>query len=298
MNYIKVYYVFFQLNLIGDVKNKMYNVKHMNPSINIYPEDESLKLPLRLISVGHGVAPPNCVLGRQNYEFLLIEYVLKGKGFVEVNSEYHICHADSLYILPPGMDHRYGSFADDPWEKIFFICEGELVGHLLAAYHLESLHVVHDCADLLHYFREFEVLKNGSAAHLEATLVVHRLFQDIFLKHFNLKDKRRISSQSVELKRELDRNLENKVSMDMLASKIGCSKVYLIRMFKKDFGVTPYDYLMNKRIESAKILLTHSLLFLKEIAERLCFSDQYYFSNYFKKKTGLSPLAFRGGNNR
>lgn len=267
----------------------------MNNSINIYPEDESLKLPLRLISVGQNVAPLNCVFERQNYEFLLIEYILNGQGFVEVDSESHICHADSLYILPPGMDHRYGSFDNDPWEKIFFICEGELIGHLLAAYHLESLHVVHDCADLLHYFKEFEVLKNGIDAHLEATLLIHKLFQDIFLKHFNLKDKRHISSRSAELKRELDKNMENKISMDMLARQLGCSKVYLIRMFKKDFGITPYDYLMNKRIKSAKILLTHSSLFLKEIADRLCFSDQYYFSNYFKKKTGISPLVFRRG---
>jgi len=265
----------------------------MNESINIYPEDESLKLPLRLISVGHGFAPPNCILERKNYEYLLIEYVLKGKGFVEVDSEYYICNADSLYILPPGMDHRYGSFDNDPWEKIFFICEGELVKHLLSGYHFNSLYVLHECADLLHYFKEFEVLKSGSDAHLEATLVIHKLFHDIFLKHFKLQEKRYISFQSAKLKKELDKNLENKVTMDILASKMGCSKVYLIRMFKRDFGISPYDYLMNKRIESAKILLTHSSLFIKEIAERLCFSDQYYFSNYFKKKTEISPKNFR-----
>lgn len=268
-------------------------MKQTKSSINIYPEDDSSQFPLRLISVGHIPAPPNCVFERKNYQYLLIEYVLKGKGFVDIDSEYHICHADSLYILPPGKDHKYGSLADDPWEKIFFICEGELAEHLLSAYRLNSLYALHDCADLLHYFREFEVLKSGFEAHSEAAIVLHRLFQDIFLKHFKLKRQKSISPVVAKLKTELDRNLENKITMDMMAGKLGCSKVYLIRMFKKEIGISPYEYLMDKRIESAGILLSHSSLFIKEIAERFCFSDQYYFSNYFKKKIGVSPQKFR-----
>ena len=50
---------------------------------------------------------------------------------------------------------------------------------------------------------------------------------------------------------------------------------------------------MNKKIEMAKRLLLYSKLSVKEIAAQLSFSDQYYFSNYFKRKTGTSPRSFR-----
>ena len=50
---------------------------------------------------------------------------------------------------------------------------------------------------------------------------------------------------------------------------------------------------MNKKVETAKRLLLYSRLSVKEIAARLSFSDQYYFSNYFKRKTGAAPRTYR-----
>jgi AraC-like DNA-binding protein len=67
----------------------------------------------------------------------------------------------------------------------------------------------------------------------------------------------------------------------------------MIRQFKTYFGISPYEYLMRKRIEAARLMLRHSDLLIKEIAARLQFSDQYYFSNYFKKKTGMSPAHYK-----
>ena len=57
--------------------------------------------------------------------------------------------------------------------------------------------------------------------------------------------------------------------------------------------MTPYEYLMEQKTESARNLLKYSLLSVKEIADRLGFFDQYYFSNYFKQKNGISPLEYR-----
>lgn len=254
---------------------------------------QNTELPLKLLFVGQNLAPPNCIFERKNYEYLLVEYVLSGQGFVEIDGQHHICHDDSIYLLPPGLDHRYGSFSEDPWNKEFFIFEGDLVKHFIQDYQLIGKYVFKDCAELRHYFRDFDVLQNQPNVNWEAPLLLHRFFQDVFVKYYH-KDKRKIHSPQVaRLKTELDLNLEHKVSLDELAEKLGCSKVYMIRIFKHEMGVSPYEYLMNRRIESARILLTHSTLFIKEIAEQLCFSDQYHFSNYFKKKVGLSPQHFR-----
>lgn len=259
----------------------------------MYIDDEGLKLPLRLLTVSETSAPVNCIIEQVDYKYLLVEYVLKGEGFVEIDSQRHICKKDSLYILPPGLDHQYGSMDKDPWEKIFFICEGELIEHLLTVYNCKSTYFLDDCADMLHFFREFSLLQNEIGVHINASLLLHKFFQEIFLKRVRSKNKRHISPLSAKLKIELDRSLERKINLDILSKELGTSKIYMIRKFKNDFGTTPYEYLLNKRIESAKIMLTHTSLFIKEIAEKLCFSDQYHFSNYFKKKTGTSPQNFR-----
>ena len=67
---------------------------------------------------------------------------------------------------------------------------------------------------------------------------------------------------------------------------------YFSNLFKATFGVSVKQYIMDKKIERAKTMLivdtpTHT------VAEALNFYDTASFSNYFKKKTGLTPKEFR-----
>jgi len=78
-----------------------------------------------------------------------------------------------------------------------------------------------------------------------------------------------------------------------LSKELCISKPELIRHFKKGYGNTPYKYLINLRINHAKNMLTNDNFSVYEIAEFLCFSDQFYFSNIFKQHVGLSPLQYR-----
>ena len=66
-----------------------------------------------------------------------------------------------------------------------------------------------------------------------------------------------------------------------------------MRYFKKNFGTTPYNYLLNRKIEIAKSLLSSSSWPIKNIAYALSFSDEQYFSCAFTKKTGISPKKYR-----
>lgn len=81
-------------------------------------------------------------------------------------------------------------------------------------------------------------------------------------------------------------NLENEMK------KIAISKDYFRKLFKKQTGKTPLDYITEKRISQAKRLLDMkytSDISIKYIAALVGFDDPYYFSNVFKKYTGISP---------
>ena len=93
--------------------------------------------------------------------------------------------------------------------------------------------------------------------------------------------------------RTLDSSEKIRFHLAEYAEKNGKSEAYLIREFRKQYSVSPYQYLLTRKLETARQLLRYSNLSIKEIAEQLCFSDQYYFSNCFKKTFGLSPKFFK-----
>ncbi|MBQ4527182.1 MAG: helix-turn-helix transcriptional regulator [Clostridia bacterium] len=87
--------------------------------------------------------------------------------------------------------------------------------------------------------------------------------------------------------------LHEKTPLTDTAEKLGISYVHFIRRFKQSTGVTPGEYLTKIRLERAKIFLAQNDMMIKEIAPRCGFENEYYFSNVFKKYTGMTPTAFR-----
>jgi AraC-like DNA-binding protein len=77
------------------------------------------------------------------------------------------------------------------------------------------------------------------------------------------------------------------------AKELGLCRASFNRLFKREAGISPLRYVIQSRLEKAQRLLSCSNLPLKEIALRLGYSNQLYFSTAFKKRYGVSPKAFR-----
>ncbi len=88
-------------------------------------------------------------------------------------------------------------------------------------------------------------------------------------------------------------HLRESIRIQDLAARAGLSDVTFLRRFYKSLGETPGRYVMRKRLEKAKRLLTQSSLKIHQIASVCGFESPYYFSNQFKKETGLTPSAYR-----
>lgn len=85
------------------------------------------------------------------------------------------------------------------------------------------------------------------------------------------------------------------ISLDQIARMVVLSRTYVCGLFKKEMGVNLTNYLMNYRIEKAKELMRNTNLRSYEIAEKVGFLDESYFSRTFKKVTGQSPNAYKKG---
>lgn len=91
----------------------------------------------------------------------------------------------------------------------------------------------------------------------------------------------------------LDENSHASVDMEELARNLHVGYSWFRRMFKQLTGESPNLYHLKRRIDGARHLLVNTDLPIKQIAERQGYDSQNYFSEIFKKKTGLSPEDFR-----
>lgn len=106
----------------------------------------------------------------------------------------------------------------------------------------------------------------------------------------------RLSERFEEMRRTaeyIQENLDKELSVEILAARIGLAPHYFIQVFQRFFHETPIHFVLRHREEAARRLLTYSSMSIKEIGLSLGFSNQNYFSAFFKKRSGYSPSAYR-----
>ena len=91
----------------------------------------------------------------------------------------------------------------------------------------------------------------------------------------------------------LDAEFAGGFSTDELAASAGVHPVYLASVFRRFYGETVGDYVQNRRVELAARLLSDHERPLVEIAFLCGFADQSHFSRVFKRRTGMTPGAYR-----
>lgn len=91
----------------------------------------------------------------------------------------------------------------------------------------------------------------------------------------------------------LREHYRNDVTAQALGESINFHPVYIARCMKKEFGCSPFDYLLRFRIEKAKLLLLQTDLAVARISEEVGFNHAAYFTSCFAKYEGISPRKYR-----
>lgn len=91
----------------------------------------------------------------------------------------------------------------------------------------------------------------------------------------------------------IDRNYHEKINFDELSDKFGLGRRMLYRKWKEYFDETPAQCLLKIRIDTAMHYLINTDMRSKEISNLCGFDNPLYFSQIFKRKTGISPENFR-----
>ena len=225
-----------------------------------------------------------------------IEYVISGRGTVTENDKTFPVKAGDVFILHPGQYHDYYPDPDDPWVKVWLQISGFGVPEILRMYglskvcHIPDFNISKDVAKIhkiIGYNTETDIIDR------EGPLLMIQLVQklsDELKRRNHLETTRPLASHVREL---IENSPDGNVTLEQLASEFHLSKHHLVRLFKQEYGITPYEYILNHRIGLAQSLLKRTSLTMQEIANQMNFCDAAYFSEFFRKKTGMSPLQFR-----
>ena len=90
----------------------------------------------------------------------------------------------------------------------------------------------------------------------------------------------------------IEQNLTSPVSLDRLAAEAALSKDAFIRLFRRQTGHTPIDYILRQRIQRAQIMMVEGQRSVQKVARLMGYDNVSYFGRLFKKVTDMSPMEF------
>ena len=269
----------------------------MREDLKVFPELDHNNMPFSMEVFGVSYCHGGYEMTRNCSHVTVIAYVLSGSGTVE--SPHGIFHpkAGDSFLLRANEPHHYYSDDEDPWIFVWLNLQGKLIDPILDTYGLNQTALFPGLNIQDYIMRVHDI---GSKENLDTDTMMDMCCQ-VYLEmcqyirqNMDAQDKlTHVPRNIAKLKEYLDSHLDERLSLDKCGEITFLSVSQTIRSFRNAYGVTPYEYLNQRRINTAKLLLRNSPLSIEEIAVQTGFPDHNYFSKYFKKKVGQSPSRFR-----
>lgn len=247
--------------------------------------------PFGIKFVGETVCDEKYYISRERSDVTSLEYVVEGSGTLEINGQTLYPQKGDIFFLTEGSRHKYYSEKDNPWHKYFVSFCGPVAEALVENYVPRETYLFKNCFLEREFSKIFEIAFDGDDEEK-----IHSKISSELFKIFNfIYDRRRAESEDLadKIKRSIDDHIADGFNLEKLCADMNYSKNHLINIFSQKFGITPYQYYKNSRIKLAREYLTNSQMTIGEISVALCFSDQQYFSQSFKKEIGCSPKKYR-----
>jgi len=226
-------------------------------------------------------------------------YITGGNGQFLIEDQLYPVNANHLIIINPKVTHTEVSLNAQPLEYIVLGIEGiELAisdnsnGRFCILDHFESAEI-HSC--LRNILREMEIKNTGYEDICQAfmEILIIRLMRSTDLAVPSEPPVITGNRQCAAVRRYIDLHFKEPLSLDQLAEEAHMNKYYLSHAFKREYGISPINYMIGKRLDESKYLLSETDLSMSQIAQLLGFSSLSYFSQVFRRTQSVTPMEFR-----
>jgi len=226
-------------------------------------------------------------------------FIVGGKGQFLIQDQLYPVDANNLVIINPNVTHTEVSLNAQPLEYIVLGIEGvELAtsensnGQFNILDHFESVEISSCLRNIL---REMEQKNPGyedvCQAYMEILII--RMMRNTALAVPVEPQVFSGNRQCAAVKRYIDLHFKESLTLQQLAEEVHMNKYYLSHAFKREYGASPINYMITRRIEESKYLLAETDLSMSQIAQLLGFSSLSYFSQVFRRTQSVSPIEYR-----
>ena len=239
-----------------------------------------------------------------------ITYAISGKATVYSGKDVCVLRAGEIHFIKKGVYHKIVAEKDDNFR---YMC----IGYTPRKQHEPLAHIFAE----LDKYSHFEGADNGNVRILTEMLINESYIKnpdgDIMINAYmtqiitevtrilrgigNPEGRKYDGAQSnfaiYHTIRYIDRSFLEIKSISDIAKKLSYSEYYLAHLFKEKMGITIKQYVQNKKMEAARVLLSDESNTVSDVSEKLGYATAHAFSQAFKRSVGLSPSEYKKANN-
>ncbi len=230
-----------------------------------------------------------------NSPYMLINLILDGNIIYEISDGrcFQLSQGD-LLVIPEHSNYQFSTTSVPYYHKIVLELKGTILQNISEELCLmqpvcikrENAETLHD--NIMELGRRFF---DGEESDVPDLLgMTWKILTQISAQAGEESEEQKLMALA---RSHLEHNVSGKFTVALLAKKLGISHSTLTSRFRAHYGVSPQQYRINYRKQQATYLLANTSMVIKEIACRLGYANQLYFSNDFKKYSGMSPKKFR-----
>lgn len=238
--------------------------------------------------------------GRVLNEYQLL-YITNGNGVFTFGDPQQSCliNEGKMFFLMPGVWHSYQPLETSEWNEYWIGFKGNIINNIInEGFFLNRAPVFNiglneRIVDL--YLKAIEIANEERAGYQQALsgIVMHILG----LMYYRDKTRDFVDQELIQkinkAKVIMREGIYQKLTSEDIAKRMNISYSGFRRAFKEFTGTSPSQYMLELKLNEAKLLLSTTTQPVKQISYTLNFDNPDYFTIFFKKRTGLSPIEYR-----
>jgi AraC family transcriptional regulator len=245
------------------------------------------------LTCGHFFYAPEYHLHRASFDSFLLLYVKSGSMYIQTQNDTFHAHEDDFVLLDCYQPHSYGTNTgseciwchfDGPLARNFY---DTILSHLGTVFSIgNSAPTVSKLTLILESFQRSAIKEALLSKYINDILTGFLLYSPA--------DNNNDRTDTIEsVISYINEHFKEDLSDANLADLVGLSHYHFIRVFKRETGFTPHEYVINTRLGNARYLLRNTQMSVKDICFSCGFSSESSFCITFKKRAGMTPAMYR-----
>lgn len=268
--------------------------------VTITPHAASYKLPFYMTEIGTFYAGKDYFTQRDEKKTYLLIYTFSGEGYLNYDNNDYVLKKGTVIMIDCNKYHYYKPHSTESW-GFRWIHFGGMCAETYMNLIMDSQYHSILINDPLEFEEYHDNLMNiSSVSDTYSSVCTSTYLSNILMILLSSKFNEKNNKNYLQHKEAIDNvmqyiadNYMNEIRVDDFADIVHLSKYHFLKIFKQYVGTSPYEYLINYRINEAKILLKTTNLSVSSIASSVGFLNESNFIKQFKRITHLTPLNYR-----